>query len=785
MKQSGCSIGLACALCVSQAMAAEVTARIQIEGAAPGFVMPKTLHGIFFEEINRAGDGGLYAEMLANRSFEDHADKIAEWRTWGAPALLDRSAPLHPNNPTSVKLPGKGGLVNKGFKGMGNPLRQGVAYKVSFWARSEEPSELSVKLESGGGALLAETRVPCNGNTWKKYEAEMIPSATAMNGQLAVWSAKPLWLDQLSLMPKETWRGLPFRSDLAEMLAALKPGHIRFPGGCYIEGETMALTHRWKDTVGPIEQRPPQPERWGYHSTGGFGVHEFLLWSEALGAEPVYVINCGMSHTEHVPLEKMGPFVQDALDFMEYATGPAESKYGAMRTAAGHPAPFKVNYLEIGNENGGDAYQERYALFHDALKKRYPDLVLIANEWDYRVPENRKLDVIDQHFYRPSRFFRQGSTMFDKADRSGPRIYLGEYASCHDAKAGTLRGALADVSFLTGLERNSDLVTLAAYAPLLCHDDWSKWSPNMIHFNARRAYGKPTYYAHQLFTACRGDVVLPCRVEGPVETLPVAAGGITLLTSYEGAAFSDVRVTTPEGKVLAEGNGLAWRIKDGLYEQDNGTLRRTGKNLRALASASLGDKTWGSAYDVSLRMKAPDRFPERSLNWRSGLRIDVLGNRFTIGLGNWGNNVHSIEGMNTSEVRKGSLTAGKWHDVKITVRGQRVKVVLDGKVATEGTQEAVPVLCSSATRSADGKSLFLKMVNSGPEALLTTLDLGKVSPSGEASGWVLTHTDPEATNTPEEPLRVSPVPVTWKEVRAKMARELPPWSVTVVAIPLI
>lgn len=785
MRLIGVSFVLVSGLCVLHAMAADVPATIRVEGAAQGFLMPKTLHGIFFEEINRAGDGGLYAEMLANRSFEEHVEKMVEWHAWGTPAKLDKSLPLHANNQTSVKLAGKGGVVNKGFKGAGIPLKEGATYKVSFWARSEAQAEVVLKLESNDGKRLAETRVMCNGTGWKSYDAEMSPSASATNGQLAVWSAETLWLDQLSLMPKETWRGLPFRKDLAEMLAALKPGHIRFPGGCYIEGETMAFAHRWKDTVGPLEQRPTQPERWGYHSTGGFGVHEFLLWCEALNAEPVYVLNCGMSHNENVPLEKMGPFVQDALDFMEYATGPLTSRYGALRAAAGHPEPFKVNYLEIGNENGGDAYEERYALFHDALKRSYPSLILIANEWDYRVPGNRKLDVIDQHFYRPSRFFRQGSTMFDSADRSGPRIYLGEYASCHDAKAGTLRGALGDIAFLTGLERNSDLVTLAAYAPLLCHDDWSKWSPNMIHFNAHAAYGKPTYYAHQMMAACRGEVVIPCRVEGPVETLPVAAGGMSLLTSYEGGTFADVRVSMPGGKVLAEGNAIPWRIKDGLFNNDNGTLVRTGKNLRALASASIGDKAWGSDYDIALRVKAPERFPDRSLNWRSGLRIDVLGNRFTIGLGNWGNNVHTIEGMNTSEVRKGSLSAGKWHDVKITVRGQSVRVLLDGKVATEGTQTSIPVLCSSVTRSADSKTLFIKMVNSGPEALKMNLDLGKVIPAGTASGWVLTHSDPEATNTSEDPARVRPKPLTLKDVQPKMSRELPPWSLTVVSMPLL
>lgn len=438
-------------LVIASPAAAAVSATIKVRAEDAGQPMPLTLHGLFLEEINRGGDGGLYAEMLANRSFEDDPAKPAEWTVRGAEASLDRNQPLHPNNPTALRLAAAGSLMNSGFKGAGLPVRRGLAYRATVWVRAARSAKVTLRLETPTGAKLAEASIHVAPEKWGRQEVLLVANADERTARFVVTVDGPALLDMVSLMPRDGWRGLPFRADLAELLAALRPGHIRFPGGCFIEGESTAFTHRWKDTIGPVEQRPPQPERWGYHSTGGFGVHEFLLWCEALDAEPIYVLNAGMSHQENVPMERMQAYVQDALDFVEYARGPADSTWGVKRAAAGHPAPFRCNYLEIGNENGGAAYAERYALFHDALKARYPDLKLIANEWDYRSPSNRPLDVIDQHFYRPTRFFRQASQMYDRMDRSGPRIYVGEYAASHDAKAGTLRGALADACFLTGL----------------------------------------------------------------------------------------------------------------------------------------------------------------------------------------------------------------------------------------------------------------------------------------------------------------------------------------------
>jgi alpha-L-arabinofuranosidase len=782
----GLTLALACCLSSSAAAAqGAVSVSIKVRAEEAGRPMPPTLHGLFLEEINRGGDGGLYAEMLANRSFEDDPSKPVEWTMRAGDGALDRREPLHANNPTALRLAAAGVLVNAGFKGAGLAVRQGVAYRASAWLRAARTTKVVFRLETPTGIKLAEATASDATERWSRLEVVLTSNADERSARLIVAVDGPAQLDMVSLMPRAGWRGLPFRFDLAELLAALRPGHIRFPGGCFVEGETMALAHRWKDTIGPVEQRPPQPERWGYHSTGGFGVHEFLLWCEVLEAEPVYVVNAGMSHQENVPMARMQPYVQDALDFVEYARGPATSPWGAKRAAAGHPAPFRCNFLEIGNENGGAAYAERYALFHDALKAKYPDLKLIANEWDYRVPTNRPLDVVDQHFYRPTRFFRQASRLYDRADRAGPRIYVGEYAASHDAKAGTLRGALADACFLTGIERNCDLVTLAAYAPLLCREDWGKWSPNLIHFDRWHAWGKPSYHAQALFARGRGDMVVSCEVTAPAEEDPPKSGGIALQTALEGAAFADVSVTAPDGRVLLAGPQAPWKLSSGDYQWQDGVLTRTGSKPRSLAAAKAGDQKWGDAYDIALRVRMPAQQDDaRSLNWKSGLRVDVQGGRFTVGLGNWGNHVHSIEGMNNSEVRPGSLVPGQWHHVRITVRGQAVKVLLDGKVATEGTQEPVPVVCASATKSHDGRTLYLKVVNSGPAPAEATLDLGRAQPRGTAQVWQLSSDGPESTNTASDPNRVVPRSMTWENVASHGLRTFPPWSLTVAEVPL-
>lgn len=499
-------LGLVLLVSAASAMGSPSALRVDVD--TPGIAVSPRLYGIFFEEINRAGDGGIYAEMVQNRSFEDPA-KLAGWTTLDGSAELDASHPLNARNRTSLRLDGK--VANEGFGGMA--AKKGASYRLSLYARGESP----LMIEWAG----ATHTFPAPGSEWTKLETTLRSDRDDVRASLTV-SGKG-WVDMVSLFPADTWKGHGLRVDLMEMIAAMKPAFVRFPGGCFVEGDRMVDAFRWKQTIGDPAERPGHWNLWGYRSTDGLGYHEYLQMCEDLGAEPVFVINCGMAHKENVPLEQMGEFVQDALDAIEYANGPVDSPWGARRAQAGHPQPFGMKMMEIGNENGGGAYHERYALFHDAIKARYPEFRLIACDWS-GVPKNRPLDLVDMHSYdRPAAFFGR-ATMFDHRDRSAPKVYFGEYAVTKECGSGNLVAALAEAAFMTGMERNSDVVEMSSYAPLLVHPAWKKWNPNAIVFDHARAYGTPSYWVQALFAQYRGERNLPVALDGDASSMYAVAG---------------------------------------------------------------------------------------------------------------------------------------------------------------------------------------------------------------------------------------------------------------------
>ncbi|MBC7288898.1 MAG: hypothetical protein H5T86_12850, partial [Armatimonadetes bacterium] len=498
-------------------------AEITINAAEPGHRISPRLWGIFFEEINHAGDGGLYAELLRNRDFEDGTPPHA-WtliQTMGARGrmAIDDSMPLNQHTPHSLRLEiirlggGRVGVANSGYWGI--PVRKGGRYLLSFFARAEGfRGKLTASLENLG-AVYARAEASGVSRQWKRFTCTLLCSGDDPAAQLVLSATTPgkVWLDVVSLFPEDTFKHRPngLRADLAKMLCDLRPSFCRFPGGCFVEGDKLANAFRWKLTIGPIWERPGHWNLWGYRSTDGLGFHEYLQMCEDLGAEPLFVINCGMSHTDFVPLNKMQEWVQDALDAIEYANGPCDSKWGALRAAAGHPEPFGLRMVEIGNENGGPAYEERYALFYDAIKAHYPDILLVAN-----VPvSSRPVDILDEHFYSSPDWFASQARRYDAYRRDGPKIFVGEYACTQGCGQGNLRAALGEAAFMTGIERNSDVVIMAAYAPLFVNVNDRRWNPDLINFDATRCYGTPSYYVQQMFSLNRGDVVLPATVQVP------------------------------------------------------------------------------------------------------------------------------------------------------------------------------------------------------------------------------------------------------------------------------
>lgn len=773
-------------------------ATITVQMDQPGVQVSPRLYGIFFEEINRAGDGGIYAEMVQNRSFEDASIPIG-WSVarGGGKMSLDRSQPLHPNNPTSLRLEGGITVANDGFKGApyshtdepakwlpefekgaqempsGIAVQQGKPCQLSFYARGQGP--VTVGIEQRDGTGLAATECDGIGANWKKFEVTLTPKATDPNARLVLSSPATVWIDMVSLFPK----GVLFRADLVAKLKSMSPAFVRFPGGCYVEGPTLADAFRWKKTIGDIAFRPGHWNLWGYASNDGLGYHEYLLLCEALHAEPLYVINCGMSHEEQKNTKEpptgaeLQEYVQDAMDAIEYANGPADSKWGAERAKAGHPAPFHLRLMEIGNENGGPIYNKHYALFYDAIKANYPEVQLIANVW-HGIPDSRGADLIDEHYYNTPDFFLRNAAKYDTYDRKGPKIYVGEYAVTRGCGRGNLIAAIGEAAFMTGMERNGDIVAMASYAPLFEHVGWKRWNPNAILFDAARSYATPSWHVQSLFGSNRADVILPTEVTAPrIDPTDTRAGMVGVGTWHTQAEYKDIQVTQGE-KLLFEG-AKGWKFASGDWKWDGDVLRQSAsiENPRAFA----GNKEW---KDYTLTLKA------RKLGGAEGFLVifaapDEKGKSWW-NLGGWGNQRHGLEvrGIDAEHV-PGAIETGRWYDIKVELQGSRVRCYLDGKLIHDVTSEPMPSLYAVAGRA--GNDSILKVVNAAAEPLETRIRLtGSGKPPSSATATVLTSDSRDDENSFDEPAKVAPKDVPVANVSADFRHTFPANSVTVMRL---
>jgi alpha-L-arabinofuranosidase len=754
------------------------------------------LYGIFFEEINCAGDGGLYAELVRNRSFED-ADKPEHWSlvTSGSAKgemAIDTQRPMSPENPRSLRLKiaevgdGRVGVANAGFWGIA--LGKDAVYELSFFARCGDgfKGPLVVTLESADGkTTYARRQVGPLTAEWQSFHMPLVSSASDPAAKLVISAAQAgtVWLDMVSLFPKDTWKGRlnGLRPDLAQMLADLRPAFVRFPGGCWVEGDTLEFAQRWKKTIGDVANRRNQWNIWHYFSTNGLGYHEYLQMCEDLKAEPLFVINCGMSHKEVVPLDKMGEWVQDALDAIEYANGPVDSKWGSLRAKAGHPAPFNLKYLEIGNENGGPAYQERYALFYDAIKARYPQITLIA---DVRTSK-RPTEILDEHYYSSPEFFISHAHKYDTYDRKGPKIYVGEYAVTAGAGQGNLRAAVGEAAFMTGMERNSDVVVMASYAPLLANVNHKRWNPDLINFDSSRVFGTPAYHVQKMFSVNRPDVVLPVTLEFAAPAAPPQRhGAVGLGTWNTQAEFKDVRVTQGEKTLLASDfakDSAGWKPGSGDWKVQDGALRQSaGGDDRRITT---GDPAW-SDYTYSLKA--------RKLGGAEGFLImfHVQNHDHWVwwNLGGWGNSRHALErceggkSILGNEVR-GRIETGRWYDIRIELKGQEIRCYLDGKLLHDVEYAQIKPLYAVAGRANSSSEIVLKVVNVSQAACETQIELkgaGRIQPAGQAI--VLTSAKPNDENTLAEPTKVAPVARAIENVGPSFRQTFPPNSVTVLRL---
>lgn len=519
------------------------TLSFEVRADQPGASIPSTMYGIFFEDINFGADGGLYAELVKNRSFE-FEQPLMGWTPFGSVEVRS-DKPCFDRNPHYVRLTEVGqithaGLENEGFRGMG--IQADEPYDLTFYGRVVKGDELTLRVElvSASNDIIETQRITLAESSWKHYQLALLSKTTEPEARLRLTmeTKGTLDLEHVSLFPRHTFNNRPngLRADLAEALKALKPGVFRFPGGCIVEGTTIETRYQWKNTVGPVENRPFNINRWNYtfphkkfpdyYQSYGLGFFEYFQLSEDLGAEPLPVLNCGLScqfenegMEQHVPVEKLQPYIDDALDLIEFANGPVTSRWGKLRADMGHPSPFGLKYIAIGNEQWGELYPERLAPFVQAIRARYPEIQIVGSagpnaegeQFEYLWPEMRRLnvDLVDEHYYRSPEWFLSNADRYDNYDRKGPKVFAGEYACHADNKANSFLTALCEAAFMTGLERNADVVPLSTYAPLFAHVEAWQWRPDLIWFDNLRVMKTPNYYVQQLYSHHAGTRVVP------------------------------------------------------------------------------------------------------------------------------------------------------------------------------------------------------------------------------------------------------------------------------------
>ncbi|MDX2250122.1 MAG: alpha-L-arabinofuranosidase C-terminal domain-containing protein [Bacteroidia bacterium] len=527
--------------------------QLQLDASATVAPIQSTMYGIFFEDINFGADGGLYAELVKNRSFEFEEPRMG----WSQPRSdrfsLNTGSGIgtvmktgeNNTNPNFLRviLNNASGyeLINEGFRGMG--IHANAKYDLSLQAALPEGNISSIHFQLIGqdGKVLGETSIKPSGSGWKNYESTIETTATDAKAKLKITfeGAGTIDLDMISLFPQDTWMGRKkgLRKDLVQLLYDLKPGFLRFPGGCIVEGRTLAQRYQWKKTIGSADQREWLINRWNtefahrpapdYFQSFGLGFFEYFQLAEDLGATPLPILSCGMAcqfnTAELVPMDELDPYIQDALDLIEFANGSADSPWGKIRAEMGHPEPFGMKLIGVGNEQWGPEYIKRYIAFEQAIKSKYPDIIIVSGSgpfpdgefYEYGMDELGKLDaeIVDEHYYRSPQWFRENATRYDNYDRQGPKIFAGEYAAQSVATASpdnknNWNCALSEAAFMTGLERNADVVYLTSYAPLLAHAEGWQWTPDLIWFDNLAAYGTPNYYVQKLFSNHKGTDLL-------------------------------------------------------------------------------------------------------------------------------------------------------------------------------------------------------------------------------------------------------------------------------------
>ncbi|MCT9078057.1 alpha-L-arabinofuranosidase C-terminal domain-containing protein [Streptomyces fulvoviolaceus] len=806
---------LAAGLVPAPAHAEDVTDyAITVDPTTKGAKIDDTMYGVFFEDINRAADGGLYAELVQNRSFEYSAadntsyTPLTSWTVDGTGQVVNDAGRLNERNRNYLSLSAGSSVTNAGYN-TGIRVDEGKKYDFSVWARADSGTALTVSLQDADGTLATARQVAVTKSGWAKYKATFTATRTSSNGRLTVASSAAAALDMVSLFPRDTYKNEPngLRKDLAEKVAALHPGFVRFPGGCLVNTGSMEdyseasgyqrkRSYQWKDTIGPVEERATNSNFWGYNQSYGIGYYEYFRFSEDIGAMPLPVVpalvtGCGQNKAvdDEALLKR---HIQDTLDLIEFANGPVTSTWGKKRAQMGHPKPFHLTHLEVGNEeNLPNEFFARFKEFRAAIEAKYPDITVISNsgpddagstfDTAWQLNRDAKVDMVDEHYYNSTQWFLQNNDRYDSYDRNGPKVFLGEYASWGNA----FKNGLAEAAFMTGLERNADVVKLASYAPLFANEDYVQWSPDLVWFNNHASWNSANYEVQKLFMNNVGDRVVPSTATGTPSLVGPITGAVGLSTWATTAAYDDVKVTGEDGTSLLTDDfsgdasqwthtgGGSWSVQDGQYVQTDVAAENT--------MVSAGDASW---HDYDLTVKATKKSGKEGFLVAFGVKD--TGNYYWWNLGGWNNTQSAVEqavdgGKSTLISKAGTIETGRTYDIDVKVRGRQVTLYLDGEEWGSFTDDrpAEPFR-QVVTKDAKTGDLIVKVVNAQSVAARTAVDLGGAKVASEARVTTLT-ADPNATNTETE-TPVAPVKATFEGVTDKFTYTFPANSVTFLRI---
>ncbi|WP_352421617.1 alpha-L-arabinofuranosidase C-terminal domain-containing protein [Proteiniphilum sp.] len=817
--------------CVRTDSEEELTIFLQEKGAE----IAPSMFGVFFEEINHAGDGGLYAELVKNRSFEElempdgyraegdrlipkqvhnHvtgqiSDGTFRWTTEPVPGWslntekraaemeLTKENPKFKTAPNNLKVSIKDAstpvsLMNEGYWGMG--VKAGEKYHLRTIVRtsSDYKGTITAKIISEKGDILAntviETQIP---NQWADYKAVLTPVAKDPRAKLILEfdATGEIWLDYVSLFPENTFkqRANGLRDDVANMIAGLNPAFVRWPGGCVVEGISLENRFEWKKTLGDPAARPGEYSTWGYRCSYGFGFYELLQFCEDINADAMYVCNVGLGcqfrMADASPESQIAYYLDDCLDAIEYAIGDVSTEWGAKRAEHGHPSPFPLKYVEIGNENWGDEYDKRFDIFYKAIKEKYPELVLISNHGLGGTGKIEKTDMVDPHWYVSPDFFFRNATIFDEHPRGNYTVYVGEYACNNNVGGGNMIAALSEAAFITGMERNSDLVTMASYAPLLENRNDRAWAVNLIWLDTDQVVGRSSYYVQKMTAENIPTYNVRSSMNQSQPKLQMIEDGAVGFGSYETEVeFKEIIVKQGDKRIDLDIGQFSdekgeWKTGNGILSQTS-MQHSTRRILKGLY-----------ANDYTLEFKARRTGGKEGFFIYFGITGDhQKGQVFNVG--GWDNsttavqlyangNVGSTDGSSIPQ----SLETNRWYDVKLVVTPEKAELFMDGESVLSYVSTSEPLQFFSSGYDETTGEIIVKVVNAADVPYVTNVKLDGAS-HVEKTGKIisLTAISGEEENSFDEPKKIYPQESFYNKFGREFGYSFPPFSYTILRV---